>query len=45
MLLYFDDDDYAEKVQNCMEQFLVVIDKSKSEIWNKSAPSSLIEMV
>nr|XP_034181462.1 putative elongator complex protein 1 [Osmia lignaria] len=44
MLLYFDDDEYAEKVQNCMEQFLVAIDKSKSEIWNKSAPSSLIEM-
>ncbi|XP_012140908.1 elongator complex protein 1 [Megachile rotundata] len=44
MLVYFGDDEYAENIQNSMEQFLLFIDKSKSEIWNKSAPSSLIEM-
>lgn len=45
MLVYFGDDEYAEKVQNRMEQFLSVIERSKSIIWNKTAPSSLSEMV
>ncbi|XP_017891228.1 elongator complex protein 1 isoform X2 [Ceratina calcarata] len=44
MLVYFGDDEYAEKIQTRIEQFLLVIEKSKSEIWDKSAPSSLIEM-
>ncbi|CAL7938888.1 unnamed protein product [Xylocopa violacea] len=44
MLVYFDDDEYAEKIQNCMKQFLSMIEKSKSEIWDKFAPSSLIKM-
>ncbi|KZC12649.1 Elongator complex protein 1 [Dufourea novaeangliae] len=44
MLLYFADDDYAEKVQNSMEQFLRLIERKKFEIWDKSAPSSLTEM-
>ncbi|XP_076170382.1 elongator complex protein 1 isoform X1 [Ptiloglossa arizonensis] len=44
MLMYFDDDEYAEKIQNHMEQFLHYIEKSKSEIWDKFAPSSLMEM-
>lgn len=43
--MYFDDDEYAEKIQNHMEQFLHYIEKSKSEIWDKFAPSSLMEMV
>lgn len=45
ILVYFGDDEYAEKIQHCMEELLLTIEKSKSEIWNKSAPSSLIEMV
>lgn len=45
MLVYFDDDEYAAKIQNCMEMLLSIIEKSKSEIWDKSAPSSLIQMV
>ncbi|OAD52932.1 Elongator complex protein 1 [Eufriesea mexicana] len=44
MLVYFDDDEYAAKIQNCMEKLLSIIEKSKSEIWDKSAPSSLTEM-
>lgn len=45
MLLYFDDDEYAEKIQNSMEELLLIIEKNKSEIWDKSAASSLAEMV
>ncbi|XP_033204247.2 elongator complex protein 1 [Bombus vancouverensis nearcticus] len=44
MLLYFDDDEYAEKIQNSMEELLLIIEKNKSEIWDKSAPSSLADM-
>lgn len=45
MLVHFDDDEYAKSIQNCMEELLLTIEKSKSEIWDKSAPSSLTEMV
>ena len=44
MLVYFNDDECAEKLQNCMEQLLLLIKGSKFEIWDKSAPSSLMEM-
>ncbi|XP_076625115.1 elongator complex protein 1 [Colletes latitarsis] len=44
MLVYFEDDKYAERMQNLMQQFLLLIERSKSEIWDKSAPSSLNEM-
>ncbi|XP_076376507.1 elongator complex protein 1 isoform X1 [Megalopta genalis] len=44
MLVYFDCDEYAEKLQNTMEQLLRLTEKSKSEIWDKSAPSSFPEM-
>lgn len=45
MLAYFDDDEYVKKLQDCMEQFLRLIEKSKHEIWDKSATSRLTEMV
>lgn len=45
MLVHFNDDEYAKSIQNCMEELLLTIEKSKSEIWDKSAPSSLTEMV
>ena len=41
MLIYFNDDEYAEQLQNCMEQFMLLIKSSKSEIWDKFAPSQL----
>ncbi|XP_076644239.1 elongator complex protein 1 isoform X1 [Halictus rubicundus] len=44
MLVYFDRDEYANKLQNTMEQFLHTIERSKPEIWDKSAPSSFPEM-
>ncbi|CAK9811741.1 Elongator complex protein 1 [Anthophora plagiata] len=44
MLVHFGDDKRAGKIQKCMEQFLCIIEKSKSKIWDKSAPSSLAEM-
>ncbi|KOX68903.1 Elongator complex protein 1 [Melipona quadrifasciata] len=44
MLVHFDDDEYAKNIQNCMEELLLTIERSKFEIWDKSAPSSLIEM-
>ncbi|XP_076249707.1 elongator complex protein 1 [Calliopsis andreniformis] len=44
MLVYFCDDEYAKQLQDSMEQFLILIEKSKFEIWDKSAPSSLTEM-
>lgn len=44
MLVHFDDDEYAKNIQNCMEELLLTIERSKFEIWDKSAPSSLTEM-
>ncbi|XP_053985315.1 elongator complex protein 1 [Hylaeus volcanicus] len=44
VLVYFDDDEYAGRMQNYIKQFLLLIEKSKSEIWDVSAPSSLTEM-
>ncbi|XP_046821517.1 elongator complex protein 1 isoform X2 [Vespa crabro] len=41
MLLYFNDDEAAEKLQDIMKSFLAIIESSKSKIWDKSAPISL----
>ncbi|XP_035718153.1 putative elongator complex protein 1 isoform X1 [Vespa mandarinia] len=41
MLLYFNDDEVAEKLQDIMKSFLAIIESSKSKIWDKSAPISL----
>ncbi|XP_043669587.1 elongator complex protein 1 isoform X1 [Vespula pensylvanica] len=41
MLLYFNDDEVAEKLQDIMKSFLAIIESSKSKIWDKSAPTSL----
>ncbi|KOC68440.1 Elongator complex protein 1 [Habropoda laboriosa] len=44
MLVYFGDDERAENIQNCMEQFLSIIEKNTYKIWDKSASSTIAEM-
>jgi len=44
MLMYFDLDEIAEKLQNEINSFICSIQESKSEIWNRYAPSSLDEL-
>lgn len=45
VLVRFTFDEYAEKLQIEISKFFQLVENSKSEIWNKSAPTSLTEIV
>lgn len=44
-LIRFEFDEYAEKLHIEINNFFQLVESSKSEIWNKSAPTSLAELV
>ncbi|KAK2583885.1 hypothetical protein KPH14_001159 [Odynerus spinipes] len=44
VLLYFNDDESAEKLQDSMKNFNEIIEKNKPKIWDKSAPTSFSEI-
>ncbi|EFN87660.1 Elongator complex protein 1 [Harpegnathos saltator] len=43
-LVHFGLDDYAAELQDKMQQFFKLLETSKAEIWDRSAPTSLSEM-
>lgn len=45
MLMRFEFDERAEKISVEAREFFHLVENSKSEIWNKSAPTSLTDIV
>jgi len=45
MLIRFEFDERAEKISVKAREFFHLVENSKSEIWNRSAPTSLTDIV